>query len=164
MTERSKSFFEKYRESILYILYGAITGVVSLGGCYATLKIGVLFINDGNGQPPELLDVLASTVQWVSSVLVAFFTNRKYVFCATEGGKKRLLAQFFTFSGTRVVTYFIEAGVNLLAIAAIEGMGYRAFEFLGLSFVSRFWAKLFSTVVVVIINYLLSKFVIFRKK
>lgn len=97
MTERSKSFFEKYRESILYILYGAITGVVSLGGCYATLKIGVLFINDGNGQPTELLDVLASTVQWVSSVLVAFLQTESTFFALPRVGRKGCLLNFSLF-------------------------------------------------------------------
>ena len=161
---KAKAFFEKYRESLLYMFYGAFNGVVSLGCCYLTLKLGVLFINDGNGQPTEFLDVLASTIQWMSSVLIAFFTNRKYVFCATGGGKRRAFEQFLGFTGARVFTYFLEAGLNLLAIAAIERMGYRAFVFLGLTIVSRFWAKLFSTVIVVIINYLFSKFIIFRKK
>jgi len=49
--------YEKYKEIILYLLFGVITTVVSLGVCYLTLKIGVRYIHDENGDPTELLDV-----------------------------------------------------------------------------------------------------------
>ena len=81
-----KRFFEKYKEIILYLLFGVITTVASFGACYLTLKIGVIFLHDENGDPTALLDVIGSTTQWVAGVLVSFVTNKLWVFTDCKKG------------------------------------------------------------------------------
>lgn len=163
-----KELIIKYKEIILYLFFGVVTTVVSLAACFATLKIGVLFIHDADGRPTELLDIIGSTVQWVVGVLVAFFTNKKWVFTDAEKGRAASIKQFFTFCGSRVATYFIEVVINLAVIALLEDLiGYEApvLNLIVVSFAlsARFWAKVVSSVVVVVSNYFISKLLVFKK-
>ena len=162
--ERIKLFCKKHRQLILYLLFGAVTTVASLTACFLTLKLGVIFIHDENGEPTELLDVLGSTAQWIAGVTVAFFTNRKWVFTEAEHGAASTAKQLLKFAGGRVATYFLEVAVNLGAIAAFEALGYRTFEIFGISVTSRVWAKIISSFLVVVVNYFISKLIVFRNK
>ncbi len=157
-------FLKKHRQLILYVAFGVLTTLVSLAACYLTIKIGVLFLHDERGEPTELLDVIGSTVQWVSGVIVAFITNKLWVFTDAERGNRATVKQFFAFTGSRVATYVLEAVINLLAIAALERLGYTPFTILGIVISVRFWAKVISSVLVVISNYFISKLLVFRKR
>ena len=162
--EKIKAFYRKHKQIILYLLFGALTTVVSLTTCYITLKIGVIFMHDENGEPTRLLDVLGSTFQWISGVTVAFITNKKWVFTEAEKGISSGARQFAKFASGRIVTYFLEVGVNLGAIALFNAVGYRAFTVLGIAVTSRLWAKLISSVIIVITNYFISKLIVFKNK
>ena len=168
MIEKIKKLYQKYKEIILYLVFGVITTVVSLAVCYVTLKIGVKFLHDEAGEPTELLDIIGSTTQWISGVLVAFFTNKKWVFTSAEKGVGATLKQLAIFSGARVGTYFIEVVINLGVIALFDLFGYVAptldLIFLSIALTSRLWAKVISSIVVVVSNYFISKLVVFRKK
>ena len=160
--DKIKSLYKRHRELILYLLFGLITTVVSLFACYMTLKIGVIFWHDENGDPTEFVDILGSTTQWLSGVAVAFITNKLWVF--TEAQKGKTGSQLLKFASSRVVTYFLEVIINLGAIALIEALGYREFSVLGFVISSRVWAKFISSVFVVVSNYFISKLFVFRKK
>ena len=166
--EKIKSLCKKYEELISYLFFGVVTTLCSLAVCFVTLKLGVLVWHDEAGQPTEFLDILGSTTQWISGVLVAFFTNKKWVFKNTERGLRGTGVQLVKFAGARVLTYFLEVGINLGAIAAFDACGYTAptLTVLTLSIVvsSRLWAKVISSVLVVISNYFISKLMVFRKK
>ena len=170
MIEKIKKIYEKYKEIILYLLFGVITTVVSLASCFITLKIGVLFdfLRGADGQPTELLDIIGSCVQWVSGVLVAFYTNKKWVFTGSDQGKEATLKQLITFSGARVATLFVEIVINLGTIALFDLAGYKPVELnliiLTLALTSRLWAKIVSSIVVVVSNYFISKLIVFKKK
>lgn len=166
--EKIKSLYKKYEELISYLFFGIVTTVCSLVVCFVTLKLGVLIWHDEAGQPTEFLDVLGSTTQWISGVLVAFFTNKKWVFKNTERGLRKTGTQLVKFAGARVLTYFLEVVINLGAIAAFDAFGYTAptLEIFAISIVlsSRLWAKAISSVLVVISNYFISKLIVFKKK
>lgn len=170
MIKKFKEFYAKHKELILYLFFGVVTTVVSLGFCFATLKIGVLFepLRDDVGEPTELLDIIGSVTQWISGVLVAFFTNKLWVFTSSEKGVRATLRQLATFSGARVGTLLIEIIINLGVIAAFDALGYKApvlnLVFISVALTSRLWAKVVSSVVVVISNYFISKLWVFKKK
>ncbi len=170
MIEKIKNLYQKYKEIILYLLFGVITTVVSLACCFITLKVGVLFdfLRGVDGEPNELLDIIGSIVQWVSGVLVAFFTNKKWVFTDAEKGKGATLRQLITFSGARVATLFVEIVINLGTIALFDLAGYKPISLnlivFTLALTSRLWAKVVSSVVVVVSNYFISKLIVFKKK
>ena len=168
MIEKIKQWIQRNKQLILYLLFGLITTVVSLGICYLTLKLGVLVWHDENGDPTAFLDILGSTTQWISGVLVSFLTNKKWVFTEAEHGGKATWKQLTIFSGSRVVTYFVEVVINLGVIWLLEWIGYEAFV-LNLAVIkpeisARVWAKIVSSIVVVISNYYISKLLVFRQK
>ena len=162
--EKLKAFWVKYKQIILYLFFGVVTTAVSLGACYVTLKIGVIFLHDENGDPTELLDVIGSSVQWVSGVLVAFVTNKLWVFTDAEKGVKSTAGQLLKFAGGRVFTYFLEVAVNLALIWGFEKLGYVPFYVVGVAVSSRVWAKLATSVIVVVTNYFISKLLVFKRK
>ena len=157
-----KQFYQKHHLAFLYFSFGIITTVASLSACFLTLRFGVLIFHDESGEPTELLDILGSTVQWVVGVLVAFFTNRKWVFKDAPRGMHEATKQLALFSGSRIATYFLEVIVNLLAIYAFERIGYIEISMLGMPITERFLAKLISSVLVVISNYFICKSLVFK--
>ncbi len=161
---RTSAFYQRHRVPIRYFAFGIITTVISLGACYLTLKLGVLLLHDENGEPTELLDILGSTTQWVSGVLVAFITNKKWVFTDADRGTRSTLYQLSVFAGGRVLTYFVEVAVNLAGIFALESLGYKPFYIIGIAITERTLAKLASSVIVVASNYFISKWLVFKAK
>lgn len=168
MKKKLAAFYEKHTEMVLYFTFGLITTVTSLGACYLTLKFGVLIWHDENGDPTEFLDILGSTIQWVVGVLTSFITNKKWVFKNAEHGLGASAKQLLKFSSSRVGTYFLEVFINLGVIALFDALHYRApvlpLGFISLELSSRLWAKIVSSVVVVIVNYFISKLFVFKKK
>ena len=167
--KRIEQWMKRHKELILYLLFGVITTVCSMAACYLTLKVGVLLgWDDGTGDPTMGLDILGSTTQWVVGVLVAFWTNKKWVFVNAEHGLRVAWRQFLVFSGSRVLTYFLEVGINLGSIAVLEAIHLPepTLHLFGieLSLTVRLWAKLISSVVIVVSNYFISKLFVFRKK
>ncbi len=168
MREKIKEKLQRKRQLILYLLFGTFTSICSLVACYVTLKLGTMLWQDEQGDPTAFVDVLGSTVQWVVGVLIAFLTNKKWVFIEAEHGGRATMKQLSVFAGSRVVTYFLEVFINLGVIALLEGLRYRAPEFsvLGanIELSARVWAKVVSSVIVVISNYYISKMLVFRQK
>ena len=159
-----KKLFDKYKEIILYLFFGIVTTIVSLLVCFITIKIGVIFINDGNGNPTELLDIIGSITQWISGVTVAFITNKLWVFTDAEKGTKSTAVQLLKFSGSRVITLILEVVINLGCIAGLTALGYKTFSVFGIGITERVWAKFISSVFVVVSNYFISKLLVFKKK
>lgn len=168
MKEKLKNLIIRKKQVILYLLFGVITSVCSLLACYLTLKFGVLILHDEKGEPTALLDVLGSTTQWIVGVIVAFLTNKRWVFTEAEQGGRATMKQFGVFAGARVATYFLEVVLNLALIALLEFLHYRApsFPLFGqqIALSARFWAKAIAAVVIVVANYFISKLIVFRKK
>lgn len=168
MKEKLMRLIHKKKQLILYLLFGAVTTVASLFACYVTLRLGTLIWHDENGDPTAFVDILGSTSQWIVGVVVAFLTNKKWVFTEAEHGGRATLKQFGIFCGSRVGTYFVEVVINLLVIDLLYRMHYPdpALSLLGISFTlsARVWAKVVSSIVVVIANYFISKLIVFREK
>ena len=164
MIQKIKDLITRKKQLILYLMFGLITTVVSLGVCYVTIRLGTVVWHDERGEPTAIVDILGSTTQWISGVLVSFLTNKKWVFTEAEHGGKATWKQLAIFSGSRVVTYFVEVVINLGVIWLLEWVGYQAFV-LNLWVIkpeisARIWAKIVSSVVVVVSNYFISKLLV----
>ena len=164
MVKRLKDFYSKHKEIINYFVFGIITTVASLAAWYATISFGVFFMADETGDPTMLLDAIGSTVQWIVGVVVAFITNKKFVFVDAERGVWVTIRQLTAFTGSRVLTYFLELFMNIGMIWVFETLGYVSFELLGFEVTERIWAKLLTAVVVVLTNYVVSKLFVFKRK
>ncbi len=165
-----KQFFNRHREVLMYLFFGVLTTLVSFAAYFAifwTWKAVAGIPEDDNTSGAYLLAyTVATIVQWVTGVLFAFFTNRKWVFQGAEQNGS-LWNQLLIFSAGRVATFFVDWGVTYFgalaltvlfpSLVAVVLFG-RAFNFADII------AKFVAAVIVVIANYVLSKLFVFNKK
>lgn len=164
-----KKLWEKYREIIVYIIVGLLTTMVSYGVRLAILyPVSFALSLDLASQEPamvaqvSLLRTVAQSLGWVAGVVFAFIPNKKWVFRNEEGGKT-LWAQFGKFVASRVGTYFVELGLAVLVPMLIIACGYQPFTFI-ITVDADLIATAISIVVVTVLNYILSKLLVFKGK
>ena len=92
----------------------------------------------------------SAAVAWVLSVLFAYVTNRRWVFHSEAKGAKAIGKEFAAFLGARLGTGLLDM---LIMYLCVDLLGWNDMVM-----------KLASNVIVVILNYILSKFFIFKKK
>jgi putative flippase GtrA len=138
------ALYKKYREIVNYLIFGGGTTLVSLA-TYA------LFVDACS------LGIVAGKIaSWVCAVTFAYVTNKLWVFDSRARDGKNLLGEALGFYGSRLATGVVEL-VGLKALMAV-GLDQPLFG------VEGFVANLVITVVVIVLNYVLSKFLVFRKK
>ena len=162
-----KELFKKYREIIMYLIFGVLTTVVGFG-TYFLIMAGaehILKIPMDNETSGVYIAVylIAQIIQWVAAVLFAFFTNRKWVFTEADRSKGIFWKQLILFAGSRVASFLLDLGVTygctlLLALWIITPP-----VILGIALTPGIVAKLVAAVLVIIANYVLSKLIVFRK-
>lgn len=135
--QKLKELYRKYREILLYVFFGGLTTVVSIGSFI--LFDGLLHIHE----------LIANVLSWIFAVGFAYATNRRWVFCSKATGKD-LWTEACGFYGGRLLTLGMEEGLLLVFVT-----------WLGLNSTV---IKLAAQFVVLVGNYILSKFLIFRKK
>jgi len=131
--------YKKYKEIINYLIVGGLTTVVSLLTYYACVYT---FLNPENAFELQL----ANIISWIIAVIFAYFTNRKFVF-ESKNGK---LKESIKFVCSRIITLLLDMltmyiGVTLLLF-------------------SDKIIKLISQVIVIVGNYIISKFFVFKNK
>ena len=146
-----KSLLSKYREAILYVVFGALTTVVNF----------VVF-KACNMTAGEKFYLVSNIIAWLAAVVFAYITNKLFVFESKSWEPKVLLREIPSFAGARVLSLGIEElGLWLLVdICRMENINLRVWSF---DIEGSMIAKLILAVVVVILNYIFSKLVIFKK-
>lgn len=125
------------KEVMMYILFGVLTTLVNL--IISFILEGIVHI-DG---------AIASAIGIVSSVLFAYFTNRKWVFDTEANGFKENLKEFVKFILGRAITMIIEQGGVVIFYSSMK-----------MPFMP---VKLSLTIIVIILNFFFSKFFVFVK-
>lgn len=139
------------KETITYVIFGVLTTVVS----FVSLKIFDTLLG-------TKYYLISNTISWVLSVAFAYVTNKLFVFESKSWKPSVLKSEIPSFVGARVASYFIEQGTLWLCMSPLKFDG-KTFNFIIIKLSGVMTAKLIASVFVVIINYFLSKFVIFRK-
>ena len=162
-----KKLWEKYREIIVYIIVGLLTTIVAYGVRFAVLYpvAAAMSLDLGNNGDYRVavLRTVAISLGWVAGVIFAYFTNKKWVFRDTVSGKSEVAKQFGNFVASRLGTYFVEWGIGVLVPMLLIACGFKAFHFI-IDADADMIATLVSIVVVTVLNYILSKLLVFRKK
>lgn len=138
MIEKLKKLFERYRELILYVFFGGVTTVVNFvvyGLCTDVLQIYYL---------------AANAIAWILAVAVAYITNRIWVFHSKKSGFNAIAREIALFVGARI---FSGLGDMLIMFICVD-----------LLHIPGLVAKILANVFVVILNYILSKLIIFKNK
>lgn len=137
MTEKIKALIKKYREIILYLIFGVLTTAVSFGAYYVLLALGLHYI-------------ASQIISWAAAVAFAFVVNKIFVFEDKADSAGELFRQIWQFVSVRIASGVIETAI-LWLLVDVAGM-------------SEDVAKIPVAVLTVIINYVASKLLIFRKK
>ena len=111
-----KNLFNKYREIILYLVFGVLTTVVGFG-TYFLIMAGAehlldIPMEDETSVTYITVYVIAQIIQWVAAVLFAFFTNRKWVFTEADRSKDTFWRQLILFAGSRMASFLLDLGVT----------------------------------------------------
>lgn len=145
-----RELFNKYHELIMYCVFGVTTTFISwLTYSIAEKALGMNLYWSG-------------IFSWVIAVSVAFVTNKLWVFESKSWEIKLVIAELITFVGGRALTGALE----VVAVPAIVALGFD----MTLFGVNGLPAKILVSVLIVVLNYILSKFVsfnlttIFRRK
>ncbi len=144
MIEKVKALCIKYKEFILYAVFGVLTTVANAGAFYiASHTIGTEH------------HVLNNTIAWIAGVVVAYVTNKLWVFESKSWKLKVLSKELSEFVLARLLSFVFET----VGLALIVKWFVLEDNFWG-----QFIVKLGLSVIVVLMNYIFSKFIIFKKK
>lgn len=140
MSAKIMELYRKYEEVILYLFFGVLTTVINWCA-YALLVSCGIEIN------------LSNILSWIIGVSFAFVVNKWFVFKSKILVPVVVLRELGSFFAARVVTGAI--AIVLFPIVYALGMDQTIFG------VDGFVAKIFTTVLETILNWVFSKFLIF---
>lgn len=126
------------REMILYIVFGVLTTVLNL--------VIYFVMTEGMAQNESFSYFIA----WVVAVAFAFVTNKKFVFSSKTKRAKAVLYELATFVGGRLLTFAI--GEILITV------------FVSMLAQSNVLWKILTNIIEIVVNWLVSKMITFRKK
>lgn len=124
------------KEVVMYVIFGIATTLVNL--IVSFILEGIIKLN---GE-------IASAIGIIASIFFAYFTNRKWVFHTKAKGKENI-KEFGKFILGRAFTMIVEQGGVIIL-----------YTHMNLPFMP---VKLSLTIVVIILNFFLSKFFAFKK-
>lgn len=136
---------KKHKSVILYVLFGGMTTVVDWGVSFLLYYLW----GEAIDATPWLIHG-ADVIAWVAAVSFAYVTNRIWVFESRRRGFFPILSELGAFAGGRALTLLLQEA--LMAVF---------FTWLGLN---EYAVKIAAAVLVVILNYFVSKLLVFRKK
>jgi len=135
--EKYKQLWEKHKELILYVFFGGCTTLINIVSYFACRQVLHM--------PVVPADVLA----WLVSVIFAYVTNKLFVFESKSWRLRLVLKEGAEFLAARVFSLGVDV-VMLYVTVTILG----------------WWElpmKVLANIVVIVINYIFSKWIIFRK-
>ena len=157
------TLLKKYKEPILYLVFGVLTTLVNILAYYLTAD--VLFVHY----------LIANGIAWAVSVLFAFVTNKMYVFESKSWSMAVMLPEMGSFFLARVATGIVDMVLMWLLVDILLwnqvgfGLGADGYTFGSVMDMRQVFcsgemlAKVLVNVIIIILNYVASKLWIFRK-
>ncbi len=130
-------FYEKYKEVLMYLLFGGIAFFLNI------------FLFVGIDRVFHINELVNNIICWIICVLFQFFTNRTWVFDVQVDNAAGFIRQMSSFFGGRLFTLAVEEAI--LGIF-ITWLGFNPVV-----------VKLAAQTVVIVLNYIISKLVVFKK-
>ncbi|MCR5663428.1 MAG: GtrA family protein [Oscillospiraceae bacterium] len=131
-------FWQKHRELLLYLFFGGLTTL---------LGIFVFWLFN---RPFDLNELIANIISWILAVLFAYVTNATWVFSARPANVGEAARQLLSFYAGRLATLGVEELILFVFVTKLD--------------FDSMLVKIVASVVVIILNYVISKLLVFRKK
>ena len=135
--EALEKLYKTNKQLVLYIFFGVCTTAINTA-CY-WLLYDMLVLNN----------IVSTILAWLVAVIFAFFTNKTYVFESKRIYPADCIREMVSFFGCRVLTEVLDVVLMIVAVDILMWNG-------------PLW-KLISNIIVTVINYIASKFFIFKK-
>ena len=135
--EKLKALLARYRDVIVYLVFGVLTTVVNYIvylPCYNVLGLS------GSA---------SNAIAWVGAVVFAYLTNKPFVFRSHDWSAKTVIPELTKFVGCRVGSGVLETAIIFLTVDLLGWNGNVM--------------KLLTSVLVVVLNYIGSKLLVFKK-
>lgn len=136
--QKLRSLVEKYWDILSYLFFGVLTTLVN----YAVY----LPVYNLLGCSASVSNVCS----WVVAVAFAYLTNKPFVFKSHDWSRETVIPELTKFVSCRVASGAMETVILLIAVDILGWNG-------------NLW-KLLTQVLVVVLNYVFSKLIVFRKK
>ena len=135
--EKIKELLKKYKFIILYGIFGILTTIINIvtyALCYDMFNIS---------------NVVSNIIAWILSVLFAFITNKIWVFESKSFDFKIFIKELWNFIVCRLATGALDLGIMYVGVDLLKG--------------PALILKIASNIIVIILNYVMSKLFVFKK-
>ena len=134
---RMTTWLCRHRDVVAYLLLGGCTTVVNIA-CYYLCA-----------HAAHLSTGVSTVVAWIVSVAFAYVTNKRWAFDSRSWQVRTVLREAAAFTSCRLATGLFDIGFMLITVDRLH--------------LNDFWMKVVANAVVVVANYVASKWLIFRK-
>lgn len=131
-----KALWDKYKHVFFYLVFGALTTVVNIAAYHICYEIW------------RVPNVPSNIIAWVLAVAVAYITNKLWVFDSKSFAPQTLLPELWKFVSCRLATGVMDTAIMWVGVDLLRGPGTPI--------------KLGANVLVVVFNYIFSKWIIFK--
>ena len=138
MAQKIKFYLHKYEDVILYLFFGGLTTVVNY-----IVYLPCLYWMGFSA-------ALSNMIAWAVAVAFAYLTNKPFVFKSHDWSLKTVMPELTKFLGCRIGSGVLETLILMVAVDFLHWNGF-------------LW-KLFTQILVIILNYIGSKLLVFKKK
>jgi len=138
MIQKIKGLVVRYWDILSYLIFGVLTTVVNYLVYLPVYNI------------LGLSAALSNAIAWVVAVAFAYLTNKPFVFKSHDWSAKTVIPELTKFVSCRVASGAAETLILLVTVDLLHWNG-------------NIW-KLITSVLVVVLNYFASKFLVFKKK
>lgn len=138
MNNMIKKLYEQYKDVIPYLFFGVCTTVVNIVVYWVFAHVL------GTGVMP------ATIAAWVLAVLFAYVTNRKWVFHSAASGREEITKEIVSFFSCRLGTGVVDWLMMFVLVSCLH--------------LPDLLIKILANIIVIVLNYVLSKFVIFKQQ
>lgn len=133
-----KKLITKYKSIITYGIFGVLTTIINIV-CYEILY-----------NQAHISNVVSNIIAWVIAVAFAYITNKIWVFESKSLEPKVLLAEIWKFVTCRLATGALDLAIMYVGVDLMHG--------------PAMILKIISNVIVILLNYVASKILIFKKE
>ena len=137
MVRKIKNLVQKHWDILSYLFFGGLTTVVNYLvylPCFNLLSLSA---------------AVSNAIAWVVAVAFAYLTNKPFVFRSHDWSAKTVIPELTKFVTCRIGSGLLETGILFLCVDLLAWNG-------------NVW-KLITSVLVVILNYVASKLLVFKK-
>ncbi len=139
------NLYKKYEEIVNYLVVGGLTTIVAIGSKLLLLDT---ILDQTNGLELQIAEVIS----WFLAVTFAYVTNRIFVFKSKTSGSK-CAKEIFNFFKGRIVTQLIQMFIMWFFVTLLK-------------LDSNVWVLVFTLVcqvMQIVLNYVISKLLVFKK-